>query len=208
MKTGILALLLAIAAKFFADELKEWANWLPAKLIRWASKQFPAEKQGRFEEEWLAHCNDLPGTLAKVLHAIGCLSTSMGLQPSRVVTLMLVPPIGLLNTLAFPAFALGCISRLNELYNAIPDVARADRLRLRSGGFTVLGLLDLYPQEQDLERAQRCIKSYESADKAGPIRGILLDAILIARAPFERAVRRLYKTHLDYFIEYTGSGLA
>jgi hypothetical protein len=37
MRATLVALLIAAAAKMLADEIKEWMNWLPPKLIRWAS---------------------------------------------------------------------------------------------------------------------------------------------------------------------------
>src|SRR5579871_2354295 len=74
MKMLIVGFVIATLSKVFADEVKEWMAWLPAKVIRWAARHLPNVSVERFEEEWLAHCNDLPGNCAKLWHAIGCVT--------------------------------------------------------------------------------------------------------------------------------------
>lgn len=78
MKQVIIAIIIATIAKFLADEFREWITWLPKKLISLASLRFQAnELQKRYEEEWLAHLNDCPGSLGKLGHALGCLSAAI-----------------------------------------------------------------------------------------------------------------------------------
>jgi hypothetical protein len=112
MRNTLVALLVAVVGKLLADEAKEFIAWLPAKLIRWASKQFPPEIQPRLQEEWMAHCNDLPGNLAKVLHAMGCAGTSVKLTQvaaRMAFSVIFVPvvelcvPFGLCTLLLFTA---------------------------------------------------------------------------------------------------------
>jgi len=154
MKAVLLALLIAALAKFLADEAKEWANWLPAKLIHWASKQFPLEAQPRLQEEWLAHCNDLPGSLAKLLHATGCLSTAFRLELGRraltsTIFWIFFPLYLVLSPLFLMMDTLDKLRGAHKLYDAWPDVVRAKRQRSSAAGLTVLGIANLNDIRED-----------------------------------------------------------
>jgi hypothetical protein len=66
------AILSATLGRMFAEEIKDVLLWLPAKLIHWAAQRMEADLRERYEEEWLGHCADVPGSVAKLWHAIGC----------------------------------------------------------------------------------------------------------------------------------------
>ena len=83
VRTILVAILMAAGGKLLADEVKEWLNWLPAKLIRWASKRFPPETQRRLEEEWLAHFNDL-GPAKNDPSSFNFISTDLELANQRI----------------------------------------------------------------------------------------------------------------------------
>lgn len=147
MKTAVLALLVATVSKVLADEAKDLMFWLPAKLIRWASKQFPPESQARMEEEWLAHCSDLPGSLSKLWHGIGCVLAAFKLSHTlaRVSLTILLTPVLEVATPFVIAFCL----LTPDLGNVCPEVIRAKRIRRAARGFAVLGLsrLELIPSD-------------------------------------------------------------
>jgi hypothetical protein len=156
MRATLVALLIAAGGKLLADEAKEWLNWLPAKLIRWAAKQFPLETQPRIQEEWLAHCNDLPGNLSKVWHAIGCASTSVKLTQVAARTALIaifLPSIELDTLITQISFTLR-YAWYWENYNPWPEAKRARRLRQSAGGLVVLGLDDLELRPSDWEEQQ------------------------------------------------------
>lgn len=50
-------------------ELTEVAPWLAARLLRWATRALPAPHRSRYEQEWLAELDAVPGKLLKLLFA-------------------------------------------------------------------------------------------------------------------------------------------
>jgi hypothetical protein len=64
---GACGSLLAAEVWAHADPLSRW-------LIRRAVLRIPEEQRARLEEEWLAHLEETPGAVRKLLHAIGCWS--------------------------------------------------------------------------------------------------------------------------------------
>jgi hypothetical protein len=137
----IRTLLIAAGGKFLADETKEWLTWLSPKLIRWAASQFESDRRGRFEEEWLAHCNDLPGNGAKILHAAGCVGTALRMtnaSKKAALRLLIVPFVELM-----------AFSEVADESRKSPEEMRSRRLRRVAGGLTVLGLNDLELKNHD-----------------------------------------------------------
>src|SRR6266404_1480847 len=76
---GIVSCLVAAEIWSHKDNVARWLNpegrWL-GPVDRWliskAVERLPADARGRFCEEWLAHLDETPGTLRKLLHAVGC----------------------------------------------------------------------------------------------------------------------------------------
>lgn len=83
--TFIIAVVVGIIAKLAADEVKAWCPWLVNRLITFAASRLSNAERARFAEEWLSHANEMPGDIAKVLHALGTVAaaykiTSFGLS--------------------------------------------------------------------------------------------------------------------------------
>ena len=154
MKTVVLTLLVATVSKVLADEAKDLMIWLPAKLIRWASRQFLLESRARIEEEWLAHCNDLPGNLARLLHALGCVWVAFKLTDALArtsLTILIVPFVELTAPFSIAlALLMGLPAQVRHFR---PESVRARRIRRATAGFVVLGLnkLELIPSDYRLE---------------------------------------------------------
>jgi lipopolysaccharide/colanic/teichoic acid biosynthesis glycosyltransferase len=74
------AILIPVTARVVGDDVKEWLPWITQRLVERAVSQLPDEERARFEEEWWAHINELPGNLAKVYAAWGCLSASKAIN--------------------------------------------------------------------------------------------------------------------------------
>ena len=74
------AILIPITARLIGDDLKEWLPWITRHLIERAISRLPEKERERFEQEWWAHINDVPGNLAKVYEAWGCLSASKSIH--------------------------------------------------------------------------------------------------------------------------------
>jgi hypothetical protein len=72
--TGVIALHLA------ADEIGERVPSVARRLIRRAAGKLPKQQRLNYEEEWLAHLNECPGMIAKLLHAIGCVICGRNLK--------------------------------------------------------------------------------------------------------------------------------
>jgi len=74
------AVLFSITARIVGDDVKEWLPWIIRRLVEHAVRRLPEEERDRFEEEWWAHINELPGNLPKVYAAWGCLSASKSIN--------------------------------------------------------------------------------------------------------------------------------
>lgn len=150
MKTLIGALVIATMSRILADDAKEWMPWLSAKLIHWAARHLPDSE--RREEEWLAHCNDLPGNIAKLWHATGCvivyLQCSNALQKAAWC-LFIYPIVELSFALALVLTIVLEITGSSLLDNFDPEFARLRRLRRNAGGLRVLGINDLSLRPED-----------------------------------------------------------
>jgi len=71
MTTLIMKIVIIVVAGIIADELTGWMPRLAQRLIQYNAKRLPLDSQSRMEEEWLAHFEDLPGRLSKLLLALG-----------------------------------------------------------------------------------------------------------------------------------------
>jgi hypothetical protein len=62
----------AVVTHIASDEICVRLSPLAVRLICSAAKKLPACDCARYREEWLAHLNECPGTVAKLLHATEC----------------------------------------------------------------------------------------------------------------------------------------
>jgi hypothetical protein len=199
MRNMLVALLVAVVGKLLADEAKEFMAWLPAKLIGWAAKQFPPEIQPRIQEEWTAHCNDLPGNLPKVLHALGCVSTSVRLTrlaAKAVFTAIFVPLMELSIPAGIGVAILLAVLGLEFMQYPYPEEERVRRLRQSAGGLVVLGLGELAPRPGDYEAERHRNKRREKILDA--MQSLLGPGAQVLESAADRAVAR-YEWLLDYF---------
>lgn len=58
------SILVAAFSRLLADEGKAWLPHLTEYLVQRAVSRAPLEQQERFAEEWRAHLNEIPVTLA------------------------------------------------------------------------------------------------------------------------------------------------
>jgi Bacterial sugar transferase len=78
---GVIVAVVAVVAVFAAawqlkDEFEAWTQWIINHLVNRAVRGFAQEERSRFEEEWLAHLNELPGKVDKIIAALGFLSNA------------------------------------------------------------------------------------------------------------------------------------
>ena len=59
-------------SSFLAAEIWSHADPLARLLIRRAVSRLPEPERDRRQEEWLAHLDETPGAIRKLLHGIGC----------------------------------------------------------------------------------------------------------------------------------------
>ena len=64
----------AVLSRRLTDEVEAWTQWIINHLVNRAVRRFSDEERSRFEEEWLAHVNELPGKVDKIIAALGFLS--------------------------------------------------------------------------------------------------------------------------------------
>lgn len=78
--TGILICVIgfvfACLQKIVADDFKAWRPTLVARIIAAAVRNLPLAKRPRYSEEWNGHIDAMPGDLAKLGAAVGCLIAS------------------------------------------------------------------------------------------------------------------------------------
>lgn len=64
-------------------EFGDWCPWMAARIVRWAAQRLgdPVSCQ-RYEEEWIANLNEVPGKLTRLLAAFGYLAYMPGMRRS------------------------------------------------------------------------------------------------------------------------------
>ena len=66
-----LAFFASIFSSVLANELKDWTPRIVCRLINIATARLPKKLRKRFEEEWAAHIDALPGDITKLVVAVG-----------------------------------------------------------------------------------------------------------------------------------------
>ncbi|SRR5579883_285001 len=79
---GLAAFILACFQKIVADDFKAWRPRLVEQIIAAAVRHLPANKQSRYSEEWTGHVDEMPGDIAKLVAALGCLLASWRISQS------------------------------------------------------------------------------------------------------------------------------
>jgi lipopolysaccharide/colanic/teichoic acid biosynthesis glycosyltransferase len=82
--TVLVAVLIAIVARFMADEVKAWSSWLHKKMLRIAVAKLPKQYQERYEEEWERELEECPGEIFKLVYSVGLLSAALGIRKAAV----------------------------------------------------------------------------------------------------------------------------
>lgn len=68
---AVLSIFAAALSRQLTDEFKAWTPWIIRQLVNCAVRRLGEEQRTRFEEEWLAHVNEIPGELGKIIAALG-----------------------------------------------------------------------------------------------------------------------------------------
>jgi len=98
----VVFLITAVALPLLLTEFGDWCPWLAARLVRWAARHLgdPASCR-RYEEEWIANLNEVPGKLARLVAAFGYLAymprmrRSVRHRAARSLSSALPAPLGL-----------------------------------------------------------------------------------------------------------------
>jgi hypothetical protein len=71
----VVFLITAVILPLLLAEFSDWCPWLAARIVRWAARRLgdPASCK-RYEEEWIANLNEVPGKLARLAVAFGHLA--------------------------------------------------------------------------------------------------------------------------------------
>jgi len=64
------SILIAAFSRQLADEFKAWTPWLVRKLVAFAVRRLPADRQERYSEEWTSYIEEIPGEIGKILAAL------------------------------------------------------------------------------------------------------------------------------------------
>ena len=65
----------AVVLPLLLTELGDWCPWLAARPVRWAARRLGDQAScRRYEEEWIANLNEVPGKLGSLIAALGYLT--------------------------------------------------------------------------------------------------------------------------------------
>jgi hypothetical protein len=70
---AVVGIFAAALSRQLTDEFEAWTQWIINRLVKRALRALAEEERSRFEEEWLAHVNELPGKVDKIIAALGFL---------------------------------------------------------------------------------------------------------------------------------------
>jgi len=70
----------AVLSRQLTDEFEAWTQWIINHLVNRAVRRLAEEERSRFEEEWLAHVNEIHGKIDKIIAALGFLSNARRLS--------------------------------------------------------------------------------------------------------------------------------
>jgi hypothetical protein len=81
--TMVVFVVTAVVLPLVLAEFGDWCPWLAVRLVRWAARRLgdPASCQ-RYEEEWTANLNEVPGKLARLFAAFGYVACLPGMRRS------------------------------------------------------------------------------------------------------------------------------
>jgi lipopolysaccharide/colanic/teichoic acid biosynthesis glycosyltransferase len=85
----VLSVLGAVLLNLLADEVVDWCPWLTERLLRRAARVLPEAHRDRYQEEWLAEVEALPGRFARLAMALRILLGA----PGTAQALRCLPPL-------------------------------------------------------------------------------------------------------------------
>jgi PAS domain S-box-containing protein len=77
------AILLAAAGILIADDCKAWSPRLASRLLHRAVRRLAPDQRQRYQEEWEAHLNDIPGVIGKLVFALSLQRASRMMADGR-----------------------------------------------------------------------------------------------------------------------------
>jgi NB-ARC domain len=103
-----------VVLPLLVTEFGDWCPWLAVHLVRWAARQLgdPASCE-RYQEEWIANLNEVPGKLARLVAAFGYLVYLPGMRRS-IRRRRARPRVGLYAR-ALPPLSHPFVGRVEEL---------------------------------------------------------------------------------------------
>lgn len=69
----LISIVIGVVCSVIAAEVYAYAPLIAEYLLRRAATKIPEDQRDRYLAEWRAHAADLPGSLAKLYHGLGCL---------------------------------------------------------------------------------------------------------------------------------------
>jgi DNA-directed RNA polymerase subunit RPC12/RpoP len=73
---GLVEIGLGVVASLLAAEAWDWLPWLTRLVIRTAAQRLPENVRSRYQEEWLAEAEHIPGKLFQLFWALGLIRAS------------------------------------------------------------------------------------------------------------------------------------
>jgi hypothetical protein len=98
----VLGIFAAALSRQLTDEFKAWTPWIIKHLVKGAVRRLAEEDRSRFEEEWLAHVNEIPGEVGKIIDALGFFYAAQRISlrisvPKRILDVLVCSTIFLLQ---------------------------------------------------------------------------------------------------------------
>lgn len=127
---GFLALLLtAVLLPLTLNECRDWCPWLAKQLVRWTAHQLgDPEARSRYEEEWVANIDAVPGKLSPLMSALGYLIA----LPKMRWTLRRSPRVNGTRSEQLPSDILAQLPELHASRQRIAEAGFEQTMRLLS----------------------------------------------------------------------------
>jgi hypothetical protein len=85
--TIVVTIIIAVAGRLMADEVKAWSGWLQKKLRCGAVAKLPAESRERYDEEWQSGVEEIPGEIFKLFYSVGLLWAAFGIRNAALTSM-------------------------------------------------------------------------------------------------------------------------
>ncbi len=165
----IIAIFVGVVATVLCSEVKAWLPWITEKILSLAVCRLPPEIRGRYDEEWRAYLDAIPGELSKLCCSLDLIRAASRINPQTKIV-KLAAQIGNKLKIIRPAIRLEILKAKLEMaqeVNSQLNFYREVMDSLISVRDEIISLSDWEKVDKDVQAAWGARKSLIKAHKAG-----------------------------------------